>query len=266
MKKIISIILAVVVGISIMIYSPAYANTLTTSEDYIPSETLIQGNITVVSEERVLTDNKAEVKKLMKSCKEKMNAAKKMKNAGYDLDYDDSHVIIKTAKKEWSNAKADYEHYKQLYDELCWQEKVDKYPVAAEIWSYLKAQGYNDYVCAGILGNIMTEVGGQTLNIKYWTSGDGYYGMCQWSIKYFPGVLGADLKGQCKFLSRNIEKAFNSWGYLYSSGFDYNSFCKLKNEKDVAYAFARCYERCSSASYSQRQANATKAYEYFKGA
>ena len=113
MKKIIGIILAVAIGISII---PAYANTLTTSEDYIPSETLIQGNITVVSEERVLTDNKAEVKKLMKSCKEKMNAAKKMKNAGYDLDYDDSHVIIKTAKKEWSNAKADYEHYKQLYN------------------------------------------------------------------------------------------------------------------------------------------------------
>lgn len=266
MKKIISTILAMAIGLTLITFSTAYANTLTTSEDYIPSETLIQGNITVTSEERVLTDDKAEVKKLMKSCKEKMKAAKKMENAGYDLDYDKNHVIIKTAKQEYNNAKSDYQHYKDLYDDLIWQEKENKYPAAAEIWSYLKAQGYNDYVCAGILGNIMTEVGGQTLDIKYWTSGNGYYGMCQWSVKYFPGVVGADLKGQCKFLSRNIEKALNSWGYLYSSGFDYEAFCNLKNEKDVAYSFARCYERCSSASYNQRQNNATKAYEYFKGA
>ena len=41
----------------------------------------------------------------------------------------------------------------------------DKYPEAYKIWHYLKKLGYNDYVCAGIMGNIMAECGGQTLNI-----------------------------------------------------------------------------------------------------
>ena len=41
----------------------------------------------------------------------------------------------------------------------------DEYPEAYKIWHYLKKLGYNDYVCAGIMGNIMAECGGQTLNI-----------------------------------------------------------------------------------------------------
>ena len=48
-----------------------------------------------------------------------------------------------------------------------WNERKIKNPIATEIWLYLKKQGYNDYVCAGILGNIMAEVGGQTLNIRH---------------------------------------------------------------------------------------------------
>lgn len=263
MKKIISLILVFAVVFAI---GPAYANTLTTSEDYIPSETLIQGNITVVQEERVLTDSKKEVKQLMKDCKSKMKAAKRMEEAAYDLEYEESHVIIQTAQQEWKNAKADYDYYKEVYDNLLWEEKSEEYPAAAKIWSYFKNKGYSDYVCAGILGNIMAEVGGQTLNIDYWSSDNGYYGMCQWSVAYFPGVIGEDLNGQCRFLNRNLKKAMNSWGYLYAAGFGYEEFCALDDEQSVAYAFAKCYERCTSASYSQRMRNATIAYNYFKGA
>lgn len=263
MKKLISIV--ALVGL-IFAFGPAYANTLTTSEDYIPSETLIQGSITVVQKERVLTDNKKEIKQLMKDCKQDMKAANKMKQAALDLDYEDSHVIIQTAEQEWENAKANYNYYKELYNDVLWQEKEKEYPAAAYIWSYFKEKGYNDYVCAGILGNIMAEVGGQTLEIDYWSSDNGYYGMCQWSVVYFPGVIGEDLKGQCRFLNRNLKKAMNSWGYLYASGFGYESFCALTDEQAVAKAFAQCYERCSSVSYNQRMKNAEVAYNYFKGA
>ena len=42
-----------------------------------------------------------------------------------------------------------------------------------------------------------------------------------------------------------------------------DSFLAMTNERDVALAFAKCYERCSSASYTVRQNNAEKAYDYF---
>ena len=35
------------------------------------------------------------------------------------------------------------------------------------------------------------------------------------------------------------------------------------DEKEVAKAFAKCYERCGSSSLNQRQKNATTAYNYF---
>ena len=41
------------------------------------------------------------------------------------------------------------------------------------------------------------------------------------------------------------------------------SFLNLNDEKEVAKAFAKCYERCGSSSLNQRQKNATTAYNYF---
>ena len=42
-----------------------------------------------------------------------------------------------------------------------------------------------------------------------------------------------------------------------------NSILNLNDEKEVAKAFAKCYERCGSSSLNQRQKNATTAYNYF---
>ena len=80
----------------------------------------------------------------------------------------------------------------------------DKYPEAYKIWYYLKKLGYNDYVCAGIMGNIMAECGGQTLNIQpyIYNSTFEYYGICQWSLKYCPSVKDMSLDEQLKFLSQ----------------------------------------------------------------
>jgi guanyl-specific ribonuclease Sa len=40
------------------------------------------------------------------------------------------------------------------------KKKKEKYPEARKIWNYLKKMGLNNYVAAGIMGNIMAEVGG----------------------------------------------------------------------------------------------------------
>lgn len=118
-------------------------------------------------------------------------------------------------------------------------------------------------MCAGIVGNFMTECGGQTLDLHPSLRTGSYYGLAQWSIKYYPGVIGRDTQGQCSFLYNNIDTIINKYGFKYKSGFNYNKFLNLKDERKAALAFAKCYERCSSASYSQRQRNAETAYEYF---
>ena len=146
-------------------------------------------------------------------------------------------------------------------EEARMEERRNEYASATYIWEFFKKQGYSDQAVAGILGNLMAEVGGQTLDIQYWLSNSTYYGMCQWNKGYFPGVVGADLEGQCNFLLQTIEETFNDWGHL--GGYNYSEFIAIQDEKAAALAFAKTYERCGSGSYSVRQSNATKAYNYF---
>ena len=80
------------------------------------------------------------------------------------------------------------------------------YDQARQVWNYLRDLGLNQYVCAGIIGNIMAEVGGQTLDISRWPiySQNGYYGICQWSSGRKERLLndfGTTLKDQIRFLS-----------------------------------------------------------------
>lgn len=142
-----------------------------------------------------------------------------------------------------------------------------KYPVATEVWNYMKALGWSDAVCAGIMGNMMAEVGGHTLNLRYdaYDKNKAYYGLCQWSGKYYPQIQGTDLKTQCDFLRDTIKKQIDIYGKRYASGMNYKEFLKLEDPKEVALCFAIAYERCSSATYSVRQTNAVKAYDYFVG-
>ena len=132
------------------------------------------------------------------------------------------------------------------------------YNQATEVWDGLKALGLNDYVCAGILGNIMAEVGGQTLDISRWPqySQNGYYGICQWSNGRKQRLLndfGTTLNDQIRFLSVELFEVIPKD----------SSFYNMQDEKEAALYFAKYYERCNSKYYSVRQKNATKALEYF---
>lgn len=151
--------------------------------------------------------------------------------------------------------------------EAMWSEKAGSYSVATQVWRYMKEElGWNDYVCAGVMGNMMAEVGGQTLNLNpylYGHSGANYYGLCQWSSRYYPSIQGADVDAQLDFLASTVKKELDTYGYLFRSGLDYEAFCNLTDAEDAAMAFAKAYERCGSGSYGVRQTNALKAYNYF---
>ena len=139
-----------------------------------------------------------------------------------------------------------------------------EYPTATKIWRYMRYElGWNQNVCAGVMGNIMAECGGQTLNIVEDLYAHDYYGMCQWSRKYHPDVIGTDLNYQLKYLKNTVDDEFKVFGHLYRSKFTYEDFTNLKTPETAALAFAQVYERCSSKTYTIRVENAQKAYNYF---
>lgn len=188
------------------------------------------------------------------------------------LGWPETSDAIVLAQNEWANAQVIINYYSPALEEKSeneynkkWEQKKSEYPVATEIWLYMKDLGWNDYICAGILGNMMTEAGGQTLNIQYniYNPSKNFYGICQWGKKYYPEVIGKNLEYQCNFLKDTIKYEINTFGSKYQKGFNFNSFLALSDEKSAALAFAKCYERCDSGSYSLRQKNATVAYNYF---
>lgn len=143
-----------------------------------------------------------------------------------------------------------------------------KYPEAQIVWDALIDYGLSPEVASGIMGNIMAEVGGQTLDFsewRYWSRGT-HYGICQWGGGRKQDLLnnfGPDLEDQVKFLLYELEREMNSYGYIYKTGFGYDEFIAMTDVEQAALAFAKSYERCSSKYYNIRMTNAKKAYNYF---
>lgn len=266
------ILFAVLFLVFALIILPSFTEAEGTKQDEV--QTSLQSTSSVVylevpldfSEDFNPTENRKELVELMEIHDVRRDAAHDMIERGRMLGYDEDHPAIQIARLEAIMATENLFYYQQRYQELGFEEldkKAEEYPVATYIWIYLKDLGYNDYICAGIIGNLMAEVGGQTLNIKPLTYTSSHYGICQWSKLYYGGVWGASLEEQCNFLRDTIEEQFNAYGFIYKRNFDYSDFLALMNEKDAALAFAEVYERCGSSSYSVRQKNATAALEYF---
>lgn len=148
-----------------------------------------------------------------------------------------------------------------------WEIKAGEYPAATQVWLYMKDLGWNDAVCAGIMGNMMAETGGQTLNLNpsLYASGGLYYGICQWHATWCGEIHGASLEAQCDYLRDTIKQELDSYGWLYCDGMDYEEFLNMTSPSEAALCFAKAYERCASGTYSIRQNNADNAYSYFVG-
>ena len=227
----------------------------------------------------VKTNNKQKLEKLIAECwsykskllaipyinhKTKQNIKKEIRNIDSILEiYENKYENILEQERiaEENRIKEEEKKRKELHLLKCSQQ----YPIATTIWKYLKNLGYNDYICAGILGNMMAEAGGQTLNIQPYLLDESefYYGICQWSKEYHPQAYGTELDFQLNYLYNTIQKEFNVFGHLYYSGFSYTSFLNLDDASAAALAFAKVYERCGSQYYNIRQRNAIKAYNYF---
>ena len=151
---------------------------------------------------------------------------------------------------------SDLKHY------LKW-EKEHYY--ATKVWEYFMQRGFSSEVTCAIIGNMMIETAGGTLKLNptIYSPSRNYYGLCQWSMKYYPEAKDLPFEHQLDYLLGSMPWEFNTFGKLYKSGFNYVSFLKMTDISKAARAFAEVYERCGSGSYKLRQEAALRAYAYF---
>lgn len=277
-KRIITGIIALAVGLLLVVLTLFSSKVVAGSEEKYTKEELTN----LIAETQSVKDNAHTMAESARNLgwEEDDRLIKKLQNKWHDADeeqakYKDKLEVILAEEAEAARkaeeerlaaekAAKEAEEAARRAEEAKWATKAAEYPAATQIWRYMKAQGWNDYVCAGIMGNIMAEVGGQTLNIRYTLSSGSYYGMCQWSRGYSQ-VWGAGLETQCDFLRDTIKYEFDTYGSKYQKGFNFNSFLNMTDAQQAALAFAKSYERCGSGSYGVRQKNAVKAYNYFVG-
>lgn len=125
-----------------------------------------------------------------------------------------------------------------------------EYAVAEQVWNIMKSYGWSDVICAGIMGNMMRECGGDTLQFNPYAQ-NSHYGLCQWSRTYHYGAWGKDVAGQLEYLKDSLNIAI---------------FDGCATPEEVAGVFCDKYERPGSRDPRyKRLANARAAYEYFVG-
>lgn len=175
--------------------------------------------------------------------------AEMMREEGFPED----HPIIKEAQKLWQESD-EKEQTAQVYTTM---EQRAKYPVASFVWQFFKENGYSDEVAAGIIGNMMAECGGQTLDLDPYIYSGGFYGLCMFSLYYFPEVDGMSVPEQLQLLVDTLDN-------IEAGGGSVETFLALTDEKQAAKYFSDYYERPAQWS-SQRATNASNALEYFGG-
>lgn len=108
--------------------------------------------------------------------------------------------------------------------------KVEEYPIARKVWDIMKSYGWNDIICAGIMGNMMRECGGDTLKLR-WNAvnrSGNHYGLCQWSKRYYSEIWGGSIEEQMEYLKNSL---------------DLGMFNKCKTPSEAAFIFSKYYER-----------------------
>ena len=257
----------------------------TTSEAYIPSENIImqiaetdevlqpverimievpvelQGNLLSYVE----TDDYFTLQSLLEECELRKTYASQMADSARTCGYPEDHPVITLAKDEWHTAN----HLSTLYEEklqnIEYAQAWREYPVATETWIHLtEVMGYSDYVAAGIMGNMMVECGGYTLNLEWdiVNPSSGCYGICQWHPKYHAEVQGANLKSQLSYATISFPQILSRYASSYKANFSYQEFLQMTDVRAIAKAFCLIYERPGGYN-TQRGECAVKAYNYF---
>jgi opacity protein-like surface antigen len=144
------------------------------------------------------------------------------------------------------------------------------YPEAQLIWDTMISWGWTPETCAGIIGNMMAEIGGGTLNLSNWNSNGGCgYGLIQWTsgrrslIKSRYGSY-PNIEQQLIFMRDELFGTNNTPQQVSSSVL--NRIMNTNGNEtleSIAFCFASHYERCAKQYRAKRQGYARIAYDYF---
>ena len=143
------------------------------------------------------------------------------------------------------------------------------YPTATEIWNTLTSWGWSPETCAGIIGNMMAECGGQTLNLNWASNGGSGFGLIQWMNGRYNLImqLYGPLPSTQQQLAYMRDELFGSNGIKAQVSGDVLSvimnYDGNQTPENIAMYFATYYERCASQYRAMRQGLARTAYEYF---
>ena len=150
----------------------------------------------------------------------------------------------------------------QFYKIQKWEEE---HYYAAQAWKFLRQRNFSQAAACGIIGNMMIETSGGSLDLRpyVYSPSRNYYGLCQWSRKYYSGAFELPFEYQLDYLLGTISWEFDTFGRLYREDFTLGDFIQMQDPEEAALAFAKVYERCGSTSYKLRQEAAIKAYNYF---
>ena len=174
-KWLIALSCVLIIGCSIKIVEASAITRNTLSEAYIPSEMSSVIDLTTTVEYKQIrniskTEDTQELRTLIQECKTLKESAEQMLVLADNLGYTDKHPVVKTTAAEIEQLNKLITIYENRLEQKRWEIRIEKYPTASSIWLYLSDQGYSDEICAGILGNIMAEVGGHTLDIEHTTN------------------------------------------------------------------------------------------------
>lgn len=263
--------LALAAAVITLIITISVTNQAEVPADPIAPEVVVEyveKEIDSVVPEFVDTEVREELIALILECDDREVGLYQMKDGADTSGFDVGHAVADYLEKEIIKNDALRAQYWERYIELgylAWDKRAAEYPEATYIWQHLKSYGYSDVVCAAIMGNIMIEVGGRTLELKplAYNKTNSHYGICQWSRKYYPQVDSAPLEIQCEFLTSTLANELNQFGSLYNATFTHDVFVNMTDVKAATLAFAMVYERCGTGSYATRQVCALAAYEYF---
>ena len=168
---------------------------------------------------------------------------------------------------EWISTQISLHHtrYITLMEEKAkWAKRAEEYPNATRIWLYMKNNfGWSDEVCAGVIGNIMGEIG-RDMKFEKWNH-DKPYGMFQWlgqRRKDIHKIYGEEpsIEEQLEFMydelygTDGVRKQVKDW--------QREKILTSETPEDAAMAFCRYFERPGGTGLC-RKGYARTAYEYF---
>ena len=241
-------------------------------EESIIQEELITEEVLEIKEPKQFVDYKyipdipeKDLQKYIKELKDYKNNLETLYTQTDDVLYEINRIygIIVFCESDLQDRIAEREKY---------ETRLSEYPEATRVWYYMKdVFGWSNELCAGVMGNIMAEIGGgspegaMNFGDKWQVDKSTGLGMFQWTggrrrlIKEIYGEHPT-IEQQLEYM-RNELFGINGIGSQVGSNLD--KIINANSPEQIAYNFARYFERCNSAYYNARKGYARFAYNYF---